>query len=1162
MALDAIAVALPLINVLRRALERTKVVTSHPARFSEFMTCFGWDVTLSDAETAQVRDAMGIEAPLATLNAAAQALEGGANETETLAQLITGIVATTAQIANWSSGNFAGLPAPFNSAAFWTDFPENLIGQLTTQGLRDQVPGLHATLVLFNVLETAAINPGGPGRVPFVRQRVHWDRLGAMVTDPVGALKQSLKWGLPGQDLQHQKLLAGLGFLAASTGLPVRLNTPSPAFLDLYYAAGNISRNRVRELNLPFILQLGGGFGNHAELGFKVMPIPDGNPNGRPAGIVIAPLAAGAVQGVPAGSTNWSLALTADAIVDGAFRLEILPSGADLVLAGGDAALDVGLSLRGNFPEPAILIGAERSHRVELEGVFIAAELKGRADSPEVVIRAGTGDGPTPPRLRFIFQASEGDGFLQGIIGSEPQSIDLGGHLTFSNKNGLGINGSAGLQMQFPLHLALGPIEFQSLNLGATGGSAGLSISLGLDIKAALGPLQAVVSDIGAKFSLKPPPAGQSGLLGDLDIDWDFQPPKGVGLSLDVGIVKGGGYLYLDFEREEYAGALELVFSDFLTLKAIGLITTRMPDGSKGFSLLVVITAEFGAGLQLGFGVLLLGVGGLVGLNRTMRLDALMEGVRTGAVESVMFPTDIIANAPRIISDLRAFFPPEEQIFLIGPMAKAGWGTPALITLSLGIIIEIPGNIAIVGVLKVALPTEDAPLIVLQVNFAGAIDFDKKQGFFFAALFESRVIFITIEGEMGLLIAWGSDTNFVLSVGGFHPLFTPPPLPFPSPKRVSLNILNESWGRIRVSGYFAVTSNTVQLGVRAELFFGFSEFKIVGWLSFDALFQFNPFYFIIQISCGVELKVFGLGLFSISLKFSLEGTSPWRAKGYGKLKFLFFSIKARFDFTWGEEKTTTLPPIEVMPLLVSEYEKLENWSVTIPAANSLLVSLRQLPAQPDTLVLHPLGTLSVTQRAVPLGITLDKIGSQKPSDAKKFSIDVTAGLTRLGDNEEDFAIGQFQDLGDGEKLTRPAFEKEEAGLKLAVGNEGMATGGAVKRNLRYETSIIDTRFRFMVVKFFGVAGALFNHFLQGSAVALSAKSQKLRKQARPFDDKITVQAEGYAVAFAADNIAFGADMTFASATRAHEALAAAVKADPGLRDGLHVVPSFELAEAA
>src|SRR6185436_18139749 len=111
-----------------------------------------------------------------------------------------------------------------------------------------------------------------------------------------------------------------------------------------------------------------------------------------------------------------------------------------------------------------------------------------------------------------------------------------------------------------------------------------------------------------------------------------------------------------------------------------------------------------------------------------------------------MFPTDVVANAPRIISDLKAVFPPEEGTFLVGPMAKFGWGTPTLISLSLGIILEIPpGNIAILGVLKVALPDEDTALIQIQVSFVGILDFEKKLLSFDASLFDSRVLFMTLE---------------------------------------------------------------------------------------------------------------------------------------------------------------------------------------------------------------------------------------------------------------------------------------------------------------------------------------------------------------------------------------------------------------------------------
>ncbi|MCP5047478.1 MAG: hypothetical protein GY940_09925, partial [bacterium] len=286
-----------------------------------------------------------------------------------------------------------------------------------------------------------------------------------------------------------------------------------------------------------------------------------------------------------------------------------------------------------------------------------------------------------------------------------------------------------------------------------------------------LGPLKITVENIGIRF-----PDQRNSNLETIIPKLGFKPPDGVGLSIDAGAVKGGGYLRFDPDREEYAGALELVFSEWITLKAIGLITTKTPDGSKGFSLLVIITAEFGSGIQLGFGFTLLGVGGLLGLNRTVKLNPLKEGIRTGAVESIMFPQNVIENAPRIISDLRRFFPPVADIFLVGPMAKIGYGTPPFLNLTMGVILEFPGvNITILGVLKVLLPDEKADILRLQVNFIGRVEPSNQLLWFYAELFDSRVLFITLEGGMGLYVNWGDKTNFVVSVGGFHPRYSPPP---------------------------------------------------------------------------------------------------------------------------------------------------------------------------------------------------------------------------------------------------------------------------------------------------------------------------------------------------------------------------------------------------
>src|SRR4030095_12379410 len=129
--------------------------------------------------------------------------------------------------------------------------------------------------------------------------------------------------------------------------------------------------------------------------------------------------------------------------------------------------------------------------------------------------------------------------------------------------------------------------------------------------------------------------------------------------------------LRLDSEKGEYMGALELEFEDMFSLKAIGIINTKMPDGSKGFSLLIIITAEF-TPIQLGFGFTLNGVGGLFGLSRRIGVQALVEGIRTNAIKSILFPEDIVANITRIISDIKQFFPPQQDHFVVGPMAKLG----------------------------------------------------------------------------------------------------------------------------------------------------------------------------------------------------------------------------------------------------------------------------------------------------------------------------------------------------------------------------------------------------------------------------------------------------------------------------------------------------------
>jgi hypothetical protein len=480
------------------------------------------------------------------------------------------------------------------------------------------------------------------------------------------------------------------------------------------------------------------------------------------------------------------------------------------------------------------------------------------------------------------------------------------------------------------------------------------------------------------------------------------------------------------------------------------------------------------------------------------------------------------------------------------------------VSVSVGVIIEIPGNVAVLGVLKVALPTEDEAIVLLKANFAGAIEFDKKRLYFFASLYDSRILTITIAGELGLLVAWGDQPDFVLSVGGFHPAFKPPPLPFPVPRRISVDILNNGVERISVDGYFAVTSNTAQFGAHAELSFGFSALSVHGHIGFDALFRFSPFRFVIDISAGVSVKVFGVGLFSVSLELTLSGPAPWEAKGSASISLLFFSIPVDFDVTWGQSRDTLAPPVNVLALLAAELAKPESWRTRAPASGGLLVSLRPLAGEAG-IVLHPLGTLVVQQRAVPLDIRVDKVGSEHVADVSQCQVTVDgADLVKVSDVTGMFALAQFENLSDAQKLSLPSFESEHAGLELAPNGATMTSHRAVRRSARYEQIVIGPAAPAPSVSHFvPYSSTLFRHFLRGASVTRSPLAQAQRTLRQPFTDRIAVLADSYVVASSRYNTAVSP--VFASHAQARAHLDSLLAADPARAGKLHVLPATEVA---
>jgi hypothetical protein len=233
-----------------------------------------------------------------------------------------------------------------------------------------------------------------------------------------------------------------------------------------------------------------------------------------------------------------------------------------------------------------------------------------------------------------------------------------------------------------------------------------------------------------------------------------------------------------------------------------------------------------------------------------------------------------------------------------------------------------------------------------------------------------------------------------------------------------------------------------------------------------------------------------------------------------------------------------------------------------PAGGAPGVNLRQLGENEADFVLHPLGSLFVQQRAVPLSIQVDKVGAERAADVSQVQMALDDGtgqpseLVKVSDAVDNFALGQFQDMSDAQKLSRPSFEKQHAGLELAPDGAALASFRAVRRSARYEEIIIDSVGR-QANSLRSFNSTLFSHFLAGASVARSPLAQAEKALRQPFADTITVPGDAFAVAATRDNTAEGP--SFASEAEAQAHLSSLLAADPNRVGSLHVIPAVEVA---
>ena len=544
----------------------------------------------------------------------------------------------------------------------------------------------------------------------------------------------------------------------------------------------------------------------------------------------------------------------------------------------------------------------------------------------------------------------------------------------------------------------------------------------GLSGSLEIGPLK--LSLASGSLVVSPPPEAGLGpqVIGPLRPDRiaaTLSPPFGAG----AGALPGGGAIVRLAGGAGFGGTLQVPLGP-LAIDAAAILE-REASGAATF--LAVLGIGFTPPIQLSFGFSLDRVGGIVGVNRTVDTQALADAVRSGKAGDALFAARPPASPGAVIDDLRHMFPARAGHFVIGPTAKLSWlsfgSEGSFVSLDLGVAVEVPnGTVAIVGVAQMQIP-KLPEILHLRLDVIGIIDTHDRTASIDASLVDSHVLSIfEVHGDGALRLNYGSQGYMVVSVGGFYPGFDPAPARLPALRRIGMSpdfpvpIPGLS---LSAEGYFAFTTNTIQLGGRLDARFG-AGITAHGFISVDALVQFRPFFFKAEIAAGFEVRVFGMTFAGVRLDGAISGPNPFTIRGKVTIETFLHDFSWDKTFTIGSGPSDTASGIGLLAALEQELRNRANLRVANDRDASVVLKPRATAA--GVVALPPIGALLWAQRRAPLNLKLDRVDGQPlATSAGAKLIDVASAV------RDQFAPGTFCNLTQAEALHRPTFDIKDSG---------------------------------------------------------------------------------------------------------------------------------------
>jgi hypothetical protein len=389
------------------------------------------------------------------------------------------------------------------------------------------------------------------------------------------------------------------------------------------------------------------------------------------------------------------------------------------------------------------------------------------------------------------------------------------------------------------IHSGFGPIYIDQLGVNVESKQVDLLIDGSVNIDG----LAADASDltVSIPYNSITDPARWTLDLGGLALG--FQAP---GITIAGGLYKNPG------PPVEYDGMLLIQITQFGFI-AVGAYSTPtdLATGDTYTSLFIFAGVFIVIGLPPIINITGLGLG--VGYNRELLPPTDINQVPQFLLVEALDNPGAIANDPMgALKSIASQVPAKRGSLWFAAGLHGTSFVVVNVTAVLYVALDAGVTIGILGVARMALPSDDTALV--SIEMALKCTFSSANGTIFlqAQLTDNSWLLskdCQLTGGFGFYMCF-PDSQFVITIGGYHPAYQPDPK-FPNPPRLGYHWSFLGVVAIKGESYFALTNSCVMAGARMEATYGPDWINVWFTAYTDFLLSWDPFWY--DISAGISL---------------------------------------------------------------------------------------------------------------------------------------------------------------------------------------------------------------------------------------------------------------------------------------------------------------------